>query len=60
MGNPGYSEQQAKVKRDTKSITEEFTAWLNSVDFPDDDTAKAVYREILAETTNRLQIAEEA
>lgn len=59
MGTPGYAEKKARIERDTKSITDEFTAWFNSVEFENDETCAKVLREILADCTNRLQILED-
>lgn len=59
MGNPSYSEDQAKLKQGIKSVTEEFTAWFNSVDFDNNEIAMGVLREIMADCTHRLQLLEE-
>ena len=56
MGNPEYS----KPKPASKRLLEEYVAWLNSVTFADNDEEAATLREILSETTLRLQMAEEA
>ena len=57
MGNPGYTAETPKRK-----ISEEFVAWLNSVEFVNNNEAVVTMREILAEATLRLNdlLVEEA
>lgn len=59
MGNPNYSAEQATKATEVKSVMEEFTAWINSVEFTNDEIAAALLREIMADCTHRVQIIED-
>jgi hypothetical protein len=56
MGTPA-SKPDHKVA--AKRISGEYVAWLNSVKFENDEEEAATLREILSETSLRLQMAEE-
>ena len=55
MGTSAPRPERSAAKR----IGEEFVAWLNSIKFENDEEQAATLREILSETSIRLQMAEE-
>jgi len=52
MGSPAYTRPEPTPF--SKSVVEEFIAWYNSVSFSNDDEAIATLREIMSESTIRL------
>ena len=52
MGSPAHTRPESTPF--SKSVVEEYIAWYNSVTFENDDEAIATLREILSESTLRL------
>lgn len=52
MGSPAHTRPEPTAF--SKSVVEEFIAWYNSVSFSNDDEAIATLREIMSESTLRL------